>query len=98
MTTEERDGVSSVDGLCIPAETGASGSAAWRVSRPATGHDKWHRPNVRYGDMVTQHGAPELACGQCGRLFTARRRWARYCGNRCRQAAFQARRRAMRVQ
>lgn len=35
-------------------------------------------------------------CGQCGRAFVRQRKWARFCGWRCRKAADVARRRAQR--
>lgn len=81
--------------------TDGGATVAPPVSRQPTDNapaadDPFHQlnPAWRYADKVTQHGRAAgrvLTCEQCGRTYTARRRWSRYCSGRCRQAAHRAR-------
>ncbi len=82
---EKRAHVPTVDALST-AGGGANGAT---VAPPA---DKQLTARVlRHHDAVTR--AVTMACEWCGEPFTAKRPHARYCGNNCRQRAFQYRRR-----
>ncbi len=41
---------------------------------------------------VDAHPLPVVACGQCGQDFQPKNSRAHFCSNRCRQAAYRARR------
>jgi hypothetical protein len=48
------------------------------------GTDKFHQPNPHIADETTTAVVP---CERCGRLFTTKRPWGRFCRNSCRVMA-----------
>src|SRR5687768_1477597 len=79
--------LSSVPIAAVPSTlvgTGDGDTAPRHVNKPATGSDKWHVTNP----TLRLHG--NATCAHCGRPYTARRRWSRFCSGACRTAAFRA--------